>query len=215
MLFRKKYVFPDNYENLFSDLFYVQDLCHEKIKFTEVCIVNNQQVCIDRIAVMNELYANYRGELFFKGKCKQLKKLRFFELVMLEYNINGKVQLIDKWFMDVTGKSLNNFRQECARKNSTLLWQGVSATTEFKDVYSDVEKGIIQQIVLNRKVQITAIYLDFKNNIYIEHIDPVTNIKGISYPLDLKLRHESKYYTFESWCQKAIGFDLWASITEK
>ncbi len=214
MFLDKKYVFPDNYDDLFSKIFHVTDLSGNSIDFIEVCIVDRKQVCIKRSAQMKRLFANVFGELFFEGRCLELGRDRFFELLMPEHVIDGKEQSTDVWFFQATGKSKHNFNLECARKESRILWEGISDITEFIDVFSDTVNGIVKQIVVKRNVQITTILADIRHTIYIKYVDPENGIHGITYPIDLKFKHANREYRFETWCKKSISFDLWAALPE-
>lgn len=214
MFLSKKYVFPDNYDELFSKIFHVIDLPGNSIDFIEVCIVEKKQVCVKRSAQMKRLFANAYGELFFEGLCLELGRDRFFELLMPEHMIDGKEQSTDAWFFKITGKSKHNFNLECARRESRTLWEGQSDLTEYTDVFSDTVDGMVKQIVVKRKIQITEILADIRDTIYIKYSDPQTGINGLTYPINLKFKYSNREYGFETWCKKSINFDLWSSFPE-
>lgn len=195
-------------------MFHVTDLPGNSIDFIEVCIVDKKQVCVKRSAKMKRLFANVYGELFFEGKCLELGRYRFFELLMRENIIDGKEKSTDAWFFQTTGKSRHNFNLECARIESRTLWEGQSEVTEFTDVFSDTVDGMIKQIVVKRRVQITEIRVDIRRAIYIKYVDPQTGINGVAYPIDLKFKYSNRDYSFVTWCKKSINFDLWAALPE-
>jgi hypothetical protein len=75
---KNTYIFSDQYESLTNNLFAICKLENQKIKFVEVCNVSGRQLCIKRRAIMKELFSNNRGDIFFRGICRELKKERFF-----------------------------------------------------------------------------------------------------------------------------------------
>ncbi|WP_145925021.1 hypothetical protein [Pseudoalteromonas luteoviolacea] len=206
---KKKYMFPHDYSYFTKGLFSVCDLAHS-INFTEVCNQNGVQHCIKRQAKMSELLANEQGDLFFLGYCKELKQDRIFELLMTEYEIDGRLQIIDNWFYSVTGKTKYSFTQECHRRSAKLQWKGTCLPTSILDVCVVTENGYLKEVCVKREFDELTIYSDLGDCFYVEFLDLLNKEKVRTYPMALKFTTEEKTYTFEAWCENVIKIDIWS-----
>jgi hypothetical protein len=208
MFWKKKYIFPNDYELFIEGLFEICKLNNQKIHFTEVCTVNKQQLCIKISVKMLKLLSNKNGQLFFEGKCKELGKNRIFELIMPEYKIDGQYIATEKWFLEITGKSTYMFKTELTKKKSKQLWTGCSPITNFTDVFTVIENGKVLQKTLAREVNILEIFLDGKNKFYIKAQDLITNEICETYVEGLNFKTASKHYDFFDWCKEIINLEL-------
>lgn len=206
---QKEYMFPHDYASFTKGLFSVSTLDHS-IKFIEVCNQNGIQHCIKREAKMHKLLANENGYLFFEGYCKELKKIRVFELIMPEYEIDGHIQVIKNWFFKVTGKTHYSFTQECHRRSAKLKWKGVCSLTSVIDVCVVIDRGRLRETCVNRELDELNIYSDLMNNIYIEFLDLVTGEQVRTYPMALKFTTAGSTYIFEEWCKNVLKLNIWS-----
>ncbi|MCF6442926.1 hypothetical protein L1077_26230 [Pseudoalteromonas luteoviolacea] len=208
---KSKYMFPHDYSYFTEGLFSVCDLEHA-INFIEVCNQNGLQHCIKRQAKMLELLANENGDLFFLGYCNELKQERVFELLVSEYEIDGRLQVINDWFFKVTGRTKYSFTQECHRRSARLQWKGKCLPTTLIDVCVVTEKGYLKEVCVMREFDELVIYSDFSNRFYIEFLDMINKEKVRTYPMALKFTTEKSTYNFEEWCKSIISIDIWKSI---